>query len=244
MMPASRNVTKEKVVEQIEHLRNDIDAYTKMYEQMQFTVPTTMAWLINSMMWLYRMREAVEKGTSSIEKSSETILSAFNTLKDGFSTYAKTIMSVQNAKIPSGTPTNPNFAISVNLLQKINRDFLFLEPNLHKLIEIGFKSQEQLNQAFAERMKREGFVEISPKDLSLTGIHATVNFGNTFGGREQMEGRFARGTNGELILMMPNKRKSGYVLNPPVYAKFKRTVQSRGESPYKPVFSGKQGRLF
>jgi hypothetical protein len=244
MMPASTNVTKEKVVEQIEHLRNDIDAYTKMYEQMQFNVPTTMAWLINSMMWLYRMREAVEKGTSSIEKSSETILSAFNKLKDGFSVYAKTIMSVQNAKIPSGTHTNPNFAISVNLLQKINRDFLFLEPNLHKLIEIGFKTQEQINQAFAERMKREGFVEISPEDLSLTGVHATVNFGNTFGGREQMEGRFARGTNGRLILMMPNKRKSGYILNPPVYAKFKRTVQSGGESPYKPTFNGKQGRLF
>ncbi|MHB8552806.1 MAG: hypothetical protein ACYDAO_04380 [Thermoplasmataceae archaeon] len=208
MMPASREVYPEKVAEQINKLKERIQRYLIHYEDQPFKVEQTHKWLLNSVKHLDKMKYAVLSKSKYILPTNEEVMHVFDTLKDGFKEYTRQIL-----------PVSSKNDVMLESLRNINREFLFLEPNLHKLESMGFKTQEQQDQEYYDKLIKEGFKRISPTDLSLSGAKATVNFRTTWGGRETVEGRFTIGTDKKLLLTPPYKRKSGYILGEPVYAK-------------------------
>ncbi len=209
MFPASSNLTLEKAVDKLNKLEHTINEYVQLYESHKYKSPKTRLWIMQSKAWINRIITAIKNKQATIQGTNESVVTAFETLKNGYLEHTHQVQEINKQETPE-----------LKKLQQINREFLFVEPNLNKIIEMGFKTESEIRVENEENLLRQGYRQISLTDMSLLGNHATVNFESIYGGRVTQEGRFERSRNGSLMLMPPGKRKMGWQLSEPAYAKF------------------------
>ena len=215
MFPASSNLTLEKAVDKLNKLEQTINEYVQLYESHKYKSPKTHVWLMQSKAWIDRIITAIKNKQSTIQGTNESVIAAFKTLENGYLEHTHQVQEINKGETPE-----------LNKLQQINREFLFVEPNLNKIIEIGFKTESEFKKETEDNLLRQGYRKISLNDMSLLGAHATVNYESIYGGRTTQEGRFERSINGNLMLVPPGKRKMGWALAEPAYAKIIRMPNS------------------
>lgn len=132
MFPASSNLTLEKAVDKLNKLEHTINEYVQLYESHKYKSPKTRLWIMQSKAWINRIITAIKNKQATIQGTNESVVTAFETLKNGYLEHTHQVQEIYKQETPE-----------LNKLQQINREFLFVEPNLNKIIEMGFKTETE-----------------------------------------------------------------------------------------------------